>query len=53
METIIGLLFILLPVIMKLIGKRLEQSGKAESAAKMRKIAQSLGGDEGDDDEEP
>lgn len=53
METIIGLLFILLPVIMKLIGKRLEQSGKAESAAKMRKIAQSLGGDEGDGDEEP
>lgn len=29
METIFGLLFILLPVIFKLIGKKLEQSGKA------------------------
>ena len=28
METIIGLLMILLPVILKLIGKRLEQAGK-------------------------
>ena len=28
METIFGLLFILLPVIFKLIGKKLEQSGK-------------------------
>ena len=39
METIIGLLFILLPVIFKLIGKRLEQAGKAESAGKIREIS--------------
>lgn len=32
METIIGLLFILLPVIMKLIAKRLEAAGKPEGA---------------------
>lgn len=39
METIIGLLFILLPVIFKLIGKRLEQAGKAEGAGKIREIS--------------
>lgn len=32
METIIGLLFVLLPVIFKLIGKKLEQSGQSEKA---------------------
>lgn len=46
METIIGLLFILLPVIFKLIGKRLEQSGKTESAEKMREIAEKFGEDD-------
>ena len=30
METIIGLLMILLPVVLKLIGKRLEQAGKVQ-----------------------
>ena len=30
METIIGLLMILLPVVLKLIGKRLEQAGKTQ-----------------------
>lgn len=39
METIISLLFILLPVIFNLIGKRLEQSGKTDKAGKLREIA--------------
>ena len=30
METIIGLLMILLPVVLKLVGKRLEQAGKVQ-----------------------
>lgn len=46
METIIGLLFILLPVIFKFIGKRLEQSGQSEKAGKFKKIAEKLNGDE-------
>ena len=40
METIIGLLFVLLPVIFKLIGKRLEQAGKNEDAGMIREITQ-------------
>ncbi len=48
METIIGLLFILLPVIFNLIGKRLEKSGKQDTAARMREIAKTLGGDDED-----
>ena len=50
METIIGLLFILLPVIFNLIGKRLEKSGKQDTAARMREIAKTLGGDDEDQD---
>ena len=46
METIIGLLFILLPVIFKFIGKRLEQSGQSDKAGKFKKIAEKLNGDE-------
>ena len=38
METIIGLLFILLPVILKLVGKRLEQSGQPEKAKKLQDL---------------
>ena len=38
METIIGLLFILLPVILKLVGKKLEQSGQPEKAKKLQDI---------------
>ena len=38
METIIGLLFILLPVILKIIGKRLEQSGQPEKAKKLQDL---------------
>ena len=48
METIIGLLFILLPVIFNLIGKKLEKSGKAVGASRMRDIAKALGSDEDD-----
>ncbi|MBR5299354.1 MAG: hypothetical protein IKU36_03765 [Bacteroidales bacterium] len=36
METIIGLLFILLPVILKLVGKKLEQSNQPEKAKKLQ-----------------
>ena len=46
METIIGLLFILLPVIFKLIGKKLEQSGHTEAAGKVRDISEVFGADE-------
>lgn len=54
METIIGLLFILLPVIFKFIGKRLEQSGQAEKADKLRKAADKmLGNDEETVEESP
>ena len=52
METIIGLLFILLPVIFKLIGKRLEASGNQDKARKVREIAQVLVGDEEQTSEE-
>ena len=37
-ETNIGLLFILLPVILKLVGKRLEQSGQPEKAKKLQDL---------------
>ena len=40
METIIGLLFILLPIIFKLIEKRLQNSGKTEQAGKVREFAE-------------
>ena len=46
METIIGLLFILLPVIFKLIGKRLEQSGNQDDARKVREFADAFEGEE-------
>lgn len=46
METLIGLLFILLPVIFKLIGKKLEQSGQTEKAGKIKEIANVFGEDD-------
>lgn len=47
METIIGILFILLPVILKFIGKSLDQSGQTEKAGKFKKAAdRMLGNDE-------
>lgn len=39
METIIGLLFIILPLVFKLIEKKLQASGKAEQAGKIRELA--------------
>lgn len=51
METIIGLLFILLPLIFKFIGRKLEQSGQHEAAGKFQEIAKALTSDE--DDEAP
>ena len=50
METIIGLLFILLPVIFKLIGKKFEQSGQTDKAGKMRDLAKALGSDDDSED---
>ena len=50
METIIGLLFILLPVIFKLIGKKFEQSGQTDKAGKMRELAKTLGSDDDSED---
>lgn len=39
METIIGLLFIILPLVFKLIEKKLQASGKTEQAGKIRELA--------------
>ena len=50
METIIGLLFILLPVILKLVGKRLEQSGQPEKAKKLQDLIDTVY--DGKDDDE-
>ena len=51
METIIGLLFILLPVILKLIGKKFEQSGQPEKAKKLQEFLDTISPDEDKDDE--
>ena len=48
METLLGLLFILLPFILKLIGKKLEKAGQPEAAAKMRKIVNTVDPEEED-----
>ena len=50
METIIGLLFILLPVIFKLIGRKFEQSGQTGKADVLKELAKAFG-EEGDDAE--
>ena len=52
METIIGLLFLLLPVIFKLIGKRLEQAGNVDQAKKMRDVYEAFGGETEEEQEE-
>lgn len=49
METIIGLLFVLLPVILSFIGKKLENSGKEGTARKLRELT----GDFMDEDLQP
>ena len=52
METIIGLLFILLPVILKLIGKRLHTSGQPEKAKKLQDFLDTISSEEDDVDDE-
>ena len=52
METIIGLLFILLPVILKIIGKRLEQSGQPEKAKKLQDFLDTISSEEDEVDDE-
>ena len=52
METIIGLLFILLPVILKLVGKRLEQSGQPEKAKKLQDFLDTISSEEDEVDDE-
>lgn len=46
METIIGLLFILLPVIFKLISRKLEKAGQAEKAGRLKELAEMIGGED-------
>ena len=53
MDVLIPLLFILLPFIFKLIGKKLEQAGNIDQAEKMRKIAKALGGNEDEESNAP
>ena len=50
METIIGLLFIILPLVFKLIEKKLQTSGKSEQAGKIRELAELF--EESDESEE-
>lgn len=50
METIIGLLFVLLPIIFKVIGKRLENAGKQEQAGKIREFSKKYLESESDDE---
>ena len=52
MQTIIGLLFALLPVIFKMIGKKLEQAGQYEKAGKVREIVQEYLEPESDSDDQ-
>lgn len=47
METIIGLLFVLLPLIFKLIGSRLEKSGESGKSGKLlREFGEALDGED-------
>ncbi len=41
-DIVIAILFIAIPTIFKAIGNKLEKSGKAEKAGKLKKIAQTL-----------
>lgn len=49
METIIGLLFILLPLLFRFIGKKLEQSGHPDAAGTIRDFAEIFGSEEEED----
>lgn len=50
METIFGLLIVLLPLIFKVIEKKLQQSGRQDQAGKVREVADHIFGE---DKEEP
>ena len=55
METILGLLLVLLPLVFKLVEKKLKASGKVETAEKVHEWAEMFGKDEDwekDDDDE-
>ena len=56
METILGLLLVLLPLVFKLVEKKLKASGKVETAEKVHEWAEMFGKDEDwekdDEDEE-
>ena len=47
METILGLLLILLPAIFRLIVKKFEQSGNPQAADKVRKVLESMTEEDG------
>ena len=49
METIFGLLVILLPLIFKLIGKNLEQAGNLEKAKRFQELAERMTSDSDED----
>jgi hypothetical protein len=49
METIFGLLVILLPLIFKLIGKKLEQAGNLEKAKRFQELAETMTSDSDED----
>lgn len=49
METIFGLLVILLPLIFKLIGKKLEQAGNLEKAKRFQELAERMTSDSDED----
>ena len=51
METIFGLLVILLPLIFKLIGKKLEQAGNLEKAKRFQELAERMTSDSDKDSE--
>ncbi len=53
METIIGLLFVILPVIFKLIEKKLNEAGTPPKAGPAIDLSELLGETENSDEEEP
>lgn len=52
METIIGILFILLPLILKLVGRKFEQSGNAAKAEQLKELAKAFGEEEEDSEDD-
>lgn len=50
METIIGLLFILLPIVFKLINRKFEQAGQTDKARQIKEIAEIFGAGESQDE---